>query len=159
MSLDERGKENIELCVRAFIQHENKILVCKTRQKDYYFFPGGHIDFGEGSKQALIRELKEELGVSVKKCSFIGVAENMYEEEGRKHHEINLVFQVLLRRLAIQSKEDHLVFALLNESKFSQERVLPLVLQKALMGWLHDKKIFWVSNIHRASLVTGQTKI
>ena len=43
-------KNEIEVCARAIIKHGNKILVCKNKEKDYYFFPGGHIDFGENAE-------------------------------------------------------------------------------------------------------------
>lgn len=32
----------------------------------YYTFPGGHIDVGESPEQAVIREVKEELGIEVR---------------------------------------------------------------------------------------------
>lgn len=87
-------KDQFELCVRAIIQHNGKILVCRNKAKNYYFFPGGHVEFGENTKNALVRELKEELHIVIKKCSFIGVTENIFIEENQKHHELNLVFNV-----------------------------------------------------------------
>ena len=60
-------KNKFELCVRGIIEKDGKILVCKRKDKDYYFFPGGHIEFGERAKQALIRELNEEYNEIAKK--------------------------------------------------------------------------------------------
>ena len=50
--------KNIEILVRAVIQNKGKILVCQkigkeSRGKDYYFFPGGHMEFAEGASEAL----------------------------------------------------------------------------------------------------------
>jgi len=45
--------ENFEVCVRAVIQNRGKILVCFYKEKGYYFFPGGHLKFGESIPQAL----------------------------------------------------------------------------------------------------------
>jgi ADP-ribose pyrophosphatase YjhB (NUDIX family) len=39
--------KNIEICVRAIIKSKGRILVCRHKEKKYYFFPGGHVDFGE----------------------------------------------------------------------------------------------------------------
>lgn len=53
--------------VRAIITKGNKILLIKRVKKDltYLVFPGGGVRDNENIKNALIRECKEELGVSV----------------------------------------------------------------------------------------------
>lgn len=143
---------NIEICVRAIIQSKGKILVCWHKEKKYYFFPGGHIEFGEMAGPALIRELKEELDIIVKKISFIGVVENIYiekkdkhKEHRGKHHEINLVFSVSAERIKNKSLEDHIDFVFLDIRRFAKERVLPIALKKQVLKWLKDKKSFWAS--------------
>lgn len=83
--------------------------------KKYYFFPGGHINFGEGAKKALAREIKEELGLTIKNCFFIGASEHQFVEDSKKHHEINLVFEVKLNQLKFKSRENHIEFFLKNE--------------------------------------------
>jgi len=45
-------KNEVEILVRAVIQIKGKILVCKKVGRDYYFFPGGHLEFGENAKEA-----------------------------------------------------------------------------------------------------------
>lgn len=141
-----KNKE-FEICVRGIIQKQGKILVCKNKVKNYYFFPGGHIDFGESTKNALIRELKEELNISIKKISFIGAMENIFREEEKKHHEFNLVFSVKVEKVKDKSMEDHLGFFFFNTKQFSKKRVLPIALTKAVLKWLKDKKPFWASKI------------
>jgi 8-oxo-dGTP pyrophosphatase MutT (NUDIX family) len=146
-------KNNFEICARGIVQHQGKILICYCKNKSHYFFPGGHIEFGENAKEALAREMEEELGVSVKKCLFIGTVENIYLEDNQKHHEINIVFKIEIDRISDKSKEDHLEFSLVNIDKFSQENVLPIALKKAILKWLKDKKIFWASQTYNKSLV------
>lgn len=142
--------KNIEICVRAIIKSRGRILVCWHKEKKYYFFPGGHVDFGEEAESALIRELKEELDIVVKKLSFIGIVENIYKEirdkhkEHRgKHHEINLVFNVLVERVKDKSLEDHIDFVFLNKKDFVRKKIFPSALKKAVIGWLKDKRTFW----------------
>ena len=144
--------KNIEICVRAIIQSRGRILVCWHKEKKYYFFPGGHVEFGEMAEFALIRELKEELDIVVKNLSFIGVVENFYKEirdkhkEHRgKHHEINLVFSVLVERVKDKSLEDHIDFYFLNKKDFARKKIFPIALKKAVIVWLKNKKIFWKS--------------
>jgi ADP-ribose pyrophosphatase YjhB (NUDIX family) len=134
-----------EVCVRTVIQKREKILVCWNKEKSYYFFPGGHLNFGESIPKALSRELKEELGMEIKKFSFIGLVDNIYEEAGKKHHEINLVFNVIPKKIISKSKENHISFFFFDKKKFKKEKVLPIALQKAILKWQKDKKFFWAS--------------
>ena len=43
----------------------NKLLLAFSRNKKAWYLPGGKVDSGEISRQALIREIKEELNVTL----------------------------------------------------------------------------------------------
>lgn len=144
-----RYSHKIEILVRAIIQEKGKILVCRKIRKKYYFFPGGHVEFRESAKDALNRELKEELGVNVKKSFFIGGSEHRFTENGTKRQEINLSFFVLPKKLNTKSKENHLRFFLFDKKQMAKENVLPKSLKQAVLKWLKDKKPFWVSEISK----------
>lgn len=45
---------------------DRKLLVLRSRGKDKFFIPGGKREEGESDEQALLREIKEELGVALK---------------------------------------------------------------------------------------------
>ena len=49
----------------GIIIHNDQILVHKNINEDYCCLPGGRIKLGESSKEALKREIKEELGKEV----------------------------------------------------------------------------------------------
>ena len=54
--------------VAAIIKKENTILIAKRKNGAFagmYEFPGGKIKFGETDKQALIREIQEELETTI----------------------------------------------------------------------------------------------
>jgi len=52
---------------RAIILHEGKLLLVRHQHdKSYAVLPGGHLEFGEGVKECLRREIIEELGVEPK---------------------------------------------------------------------------------------------
>ena len=44
----------------------NKLLVHETQKFKGYCLPGGHVEVGESTKQAILREMKEELKINVK---------------------------------------------------------------------------------------------
>jgi len=140
-------KNQIEICVRAVVRDRDRILICWHKLKKYYFFPGGHIDFGEVAKLALMRELKEELDIKVKKLSFIGIVENIYKDKDDKdkHHEINIVFAVVAEKVRDKSLEDHIDFVFFNKKELQKEKILPISLKKSVIKWLKDKKPFWVN--------------
>ena len=59
--------------VAAMIQREREILIAQKKCPSFKWeFPGGKIEKGESKKQALIREIFEELGVSIQVGLHIG---------------------------------------------------------------------------------------
>lgn len=52
-------------CVCLVVEKNNALLLVQTRDREKYYFPGGKIEEGETFKQALIREIDEELNVSL----------------------------------------------------------------------------------------------
>jgi len=140
-------KNKFEIRVRAVIEKDGKVLFCKNRDKakDYYFLPGGHVEFGETAKDALVRELKEELIISIKDVFLIGGAEDIFTKEtGEKHHGINLFFSVLFDNVRDKSKEDEIDFFFLTKKEMLKEKVFPVVLPEAILKWRKDKKLFWL---------------
>jgi mutator protein MutT len=137
-------RKRVELLVRALIQDNGRVLVCRKIGKRYFFFPGGHIEPGERPEKALARELKEELGIRIKKCSFIGQSEHSFTEDREKHHEINLLFDVKIDKKTAESKENHLQFYFLDSKQMKKSVVLPEILKSSVLKWFKDKRQFSV---------------
>ena len=53
---------------------------------------GGSIEFGELSAEAVVREIREELGAEVRDVRLLGVLENLFTLDGRAGHEIVFVY-------------------------------------------------------------------
>ena len=53
---------------------------------------GGGIDFGETSRAAAIREIREELGAEITDVELLGILESIYIYEGAPGHEIVFVY-------------------------------------------------------------------
>lgn len=66
-------------------------------KNEHFYRPlGGGIEFGEHSRVAFAREIREELGAEVADARLIGWIENIFEVEGRPSHEIMAVYEATL---------------------------------------------------------------
>jgi len=79
--------------VAALIQHDGKLLICQRRH-DAAFplkweFPGGKVQPGESPERALVRELREELGVTATVDGEVFRSRHRYAE---LHDELCLIF-------------------------------------------------------------------
>lgn len=91
---------NIETIARGICLKEGRLLVCQPAKGGRCYLPGGHIEFAETARQALEREVKEELGVRSYAGKFLGVSENTFVQQGEQHCEINLYFALELPTLS-----------------------------------------------------------
>ena len=94
--MNEYELAGIEVIARGVCVQDGKILLCRAKGGATTYLPGGHIEFGETGRQALVREVKEELGVDAETGAFLGVVENAFEQHGKPHAEINLVYELNL---------------------------------------------------------------
>lgn len=63
--LEEIDDSLYRVAVRALIVTDNKVLAVKeVNGGDWWAIPGGGVDYGESLKDCLLREVKEEIGVS-----------------------------------------------------------------------------------------------
>jgi len=81
----------------AFIKNDNKLFVFEAEDKlknETFFRPlGGGIEFGETSKEALIREFKEEINAEIKAVKLLEVFENIFKYEKQAMHEIIFLYE------------------------------------------------------------------
>jgi len=79
--------------VAALIEHQGKVLACQRKRGQRFElmweFPGGKVESGETQEQALIRELREELGVTAKIGREVFRTKYSYAE---MREPINLIF-------------------------------------------------------------------
>jgi ADP-ribose pyrophosphatase YjhB (NUDIX family) len=95
------GKDRIELIARGVMVASGHLLLCRNCLRGHTFLPGGHVDFAEKAREALIRELDEEAGLLVDAGPFLGVCESTFTQAGkhgrRVHHEVNLVYLLTVK--------------------------------------------------------------
>lgn len=79
------------------LDDKNRVLLQKRSDVGVWGLPSGHIESGESVTQALIREMYEEAGVTVKIKKLIGIySEPEYQmftyPDGRREHFITMCF-------------------------------------------------------------------
>ena len=108
--MNEYELAGIETIARGVCVRNGKLLLCKAKGGKTTYLPGGHIEFGETGRQALVREIKEELGLDAETGAFLGVVENSFLQHGKPHAEINLVYELSLAEGAATAQEDWIEF-------------------------------------------------
>ncbi len=137
-------KQDMEIIVRALIVRDRKILVCQTEGREYFFLPGGHVEFNETMRQALRRELYEELGAILKDIQFIGGIENLFDQDGVRHHEISFVFIADIDLKEVVSKESHVSFYWFPMDKFVESNIVPPALKDVVVQWIAEREPFFI---------------
>ena len=85
-------KELFKSAIHMIIMDGDKVLIQKRKGSKlwpgYYALPAGHIDKGENQYEALIREAKEELGITINPNniinSYVVLRRNYFEIDGKK---------------------------------------------------------------------------
>ena len=89
-------EQHIETIARGVCIRNGKVLLCLPKDRSYSYLPGGHIEFGETGREALVREMKEETGLDATAGDLLGVVESSFVQKGEKHCEINLIYKMSL---------------------------------------------------------------
>ena len=110
--MEEYELAGIETIARGVAVVDGRLLLCRAKGSATSYLPGGHIEFGETGREALVREIREELGVEAEAGRFMGVVENSFMQHGKPHAEINLVYELRFARPPAEprSAEDWITF-------------------------------------------------
>jgi 8-oxo-dGTP diphosphatase len=138
----------IHVQARAVIIKNAHILLCKTVGLDhnFYFLPGGHVEHYEGAKQAMERELLEEIGFNFEITRFLGCLEYSYDPKIRIHakchtHEYNLIFEATSDQLMdptvpLEQLEKHIETVWVRTDQLAQIDLRPELLAELIPQWL-----------------------
>jgi 8-oxo-dGTP pyrophosphatase MutT (NUDIX family) len=96
----------IAICV---CRDGDRILVAEghdSRKKQTFYRPlGGTIEFGEAAAETVRREFREEIQTGLDEVRYLGTLENIFVYEGRRGHEIVLVYDGKLADRSLYEKE------------------------------------------------------
>ena len=90
--LYENQKFNYRVC--AIIVSEGKILAMRDERSPYFYLPGGRVKMGETAESAVIREVQEELGVTLKISRTLWLNQAFFTEDvdQLRYHELCIYF-------------------------------------------------------------------
>ena len=87
------GKFKFRVC--GILEHNGKYLILKMNQNNFYCLPGGHAELFEDTEQAVLREMREELGYDVKINRLVAINQNFFiGNDGAKMHELGFYYIV-----------------------------------------------------------------
>lgn len=89
---DTENKQKFYSRTCGIIKQEDKFLIMRVNKTVHYHIPGGHIEIGEDSKTAVIREIKEEVGCDVRVKNLISINENFFERKETKFHGVEFYY-------------------------------------------------------------------
>lgn len=122
------------MAVRCIIKEKNKLLLCHVKKDNFYFLPGGSVQFQEELQDAIYRELKEEMAIDkehIKIKSFLAICETIFEEE----HSIDPIFEIELSKdTNIKSNENHINFQWIEINKINEIDFRPNTLKNWILN-------------------------
>lgn len=100
-----------EFSAGGIVLKDGKVLLIKNAamrdpKKAYWGFPKGHIQEGEKSEEAAVREIKEETGIETEIVKKLGDSRYVFTKEGQKVFKVVVYF--LLRYVSGEPKPQEL---------------------------------------------------
>ena len=145
-----RKKKRIRPLALCVFQREGMIFVARgyDAHKDETFYRpvGGRIEFGERGRDAVVREVREELNAEATDVTYLGALENIFSYENAPGHEIALIYDGRFTDPALNADDvcvqgrdgaKDLVRSLLAAARFFSKAALRrLFIRKACLSFL-----------------------
>ncbi len=111
----DEGNFNYRVC--AVMIHDGKLLAMHDGRSPYYYLPGGRVMLHETAEQAVLREVKEELGVNAHIVRPLWLNQSFFTEDvdHEQYHELCLYFLVDIADTGLLSLGD--VFSVMEGSR------------------------------------------
>jgi ADP-ribose pyrophosphatase YjhB (NUDIX family) len=127
--------------VSSILLHDARVLLQTEERLSFWALPGGRIEPGEMSDRALIREIKEEIGIDARIERLVWVIENLFAHGGTRFHEIALYYLVRANHLPglaapseFRGREPRLIFRWFHVEELSQLDLPPALLRNRLQA-------------------------
>jgi 8-oxo-dGTP pyrophosphatase MutT (NUDIX family) len=105
----ESNTNRIGVIAICLFRRDDRILVVEyfdsVKNTPFYRPLGGAVEFGETTSQALIREIREEIGKEITDLRLLDILEHLFICEGKQGHEIVYVYDARFLDQAVYGKE------------------------------------------------------
>ncbi|MCV4230530.1 NUDIX domain-containing protein [Virgibacillus sp. LDC1] len=135
--------EKYHVLARGVILSEKYILVAHCIGMDNTFLPGGHVEFREGIRTTLTREILEELGLESEVKEYLGAVEADFDLEEIYHQEINHLFKTGIPTINHlrnpESKEKHLEFYWIHIDEMEANNLQPYPVRTIIQNYINQE--------------------
>ncbi len=143
----ENLKFNYRVC--AVMISDGSILAMQDERSPYFYLPGGRVKMGETAEDAVIREVREELGVTAKIVRPLWLNQAFFTEEvdALDYHELCIYFLIDIadtdlptrgrRFTSDEGKRTH-TFEWLEFDRLKDEYFYPLFMKKDIFDLPHE---------------------
>ena len=136
-------KFNYRVC--AVIISDNKILAMHDERSPYFYLPGGRVEMGETAENAVIREVREEIGITAKIVRPLWLNQAFFKEDvdNLDYHELCIYFLMDISDTDLLSKGEKFTlkerhhthdFEWLEFERLKDEYFYPLFLKKDIFN-------------------------
>ena len=136
------NEKRVETIARGVCIKNGAILLCYGKNGGVSYHPGGHIEFREKARTALVREIEEEMGLPSKAGRFLGCCENAFVQKGQDHAEINLIFELDVPDASPEkdpvAKESWIGFRWIPLADLEKSDLEPAVLRSLVADWVKN---------------------
>lgn len=138
----------VPTCALILENENQEILLVKRKfapKKGFWDLPGGFIDFKETAEQAIIREVKEELSINIKKIKYFGNYIGFYPYKGINYQPLCFFFYSKIKNNKIEkikTNDDAEKFRFFSKNEIPWNRLSFIDIKNALKDYLKKKTIF-----------------
>jgi ADP-ribose pyrophosphatase YjhB (NUDIX family) len=137
----DKGEARFNFRVAGIALNGHQVLIHRSEMDDFWSLPGGRVEMLEPARDALEREMLEELDVEIQVERLVWVVENFFEYDSKPYHELAFYFLMKFPRgchlynkhepFLIDDEGVRFIFKWYPISKLKDIRLYPAFLRKS----------------------------